>query len=81
MHDLLITSMPILAVMFGILLNRQEATTTRNEMKAELAQMRSELRGEINALRSETIALRDSIHRDMIGLHEHLAVVESKQNS
>ena len=80
MHDLLVTSIPTLAVMFGILLNRQEATAIRNEMKAEIAQLRSELKGEINALRSETIALRNSIHHDMIGLHERLAVFESKQS-
>jgi len=33
----------------------------------------------INNLRSEIIQLRDNIHRDMVGLHERIAVVETKQ--
>jgi hypothetical protein len=32
-------------------------------------------------MRSEMVALRDSIHRDMVALHERVAVVEAKQNS
>jgi hypothetical protein len=31
------------------------------------------------SMRSEMVALRDSIHRDMITLHERVAVVEAKQ--
>jgi hypothetical protein len=45
--------------MFGILLNRQDASSIRAEM----------------------VALRDSIHRDMIALHERVAVVETKHNN
>jgi hypothetical protein len=33
----------------------------------------------INNLRSEIIQLRDNIHRDMVGLHERIVVVETKQ--
>jgi hypothetical protein len=33
------------------------------------------------SIRSEMVALRDSIHRDMVALHERVAVVEAKQNS
>ena len=32
MHDLLVIAIPTLAVMFGILLNRQDATAIRSEM-------------------------------------------------
>ena len=70
MHDLLVIAIPTLAVMFGILLNRQDATAIRSEMIA--------LR---DSTRSEMTALRDSIHRDMISLHERVATVETKQNS
>ena len=31
------------------------------------------------AIRSEMVTLRDSIHRDMISLHERVATVEAKQ--
>jgi hypothetical protein len=33
-----------------------------------------------DAMRSELVALRDSIHRDMVSLLERIAIVESKQN-
>ena len=56
MHDLLVIAIPTLAVMFGILLNRQDAM----------------------AIRSEVVSLRDSIHRDMISLHNRVATVEAK---
>lgn len=75
MHDLLVIAIPTLAVMFGILLNRQDATAIRAEVKSEIGQLRSEM----GQLRSEMISLRDSIHRDMVGLHERITTVESKQ--
>ena len=59
MHDLLVIAIPTIAVMFGILLNRQDAT----------------------AIRAEMVALRDSIHRDMISLHERVATVEAKHSN
>ncbi len=70
MHDLLVIAIPTLAVMFGILLNRQDATSIRAEVKTEIAQLRSEM-----------IALRDSIHRDMVAIHERVATVEAKHSS
>jgi hypothetical protein len=70
MHDLFIVAIPTLAVMFGILLNRQEATAIRGEM----SQLRTELRSEMGAL-------RDSIHRDMISLHERVATVEARNSN
>ena len=36
-------------------------------------------RQDSTALRSEMVSLRDSIHRDMISLHERVAIVETKQ--
>jgi hypothetical protein len=69
MHDVFVISIPTLAVMFGILLNRQDAISIRAEVKAENGQLRSEI-----------ISLRDNIHRDMMGIHERVATVESKQD-
>jgi hypothetical protein len=80
MHDVIVISLPTLAVLFGILLNRQDATAIRAEVKNEIGQLRSEMRSENGQLRSEIITLRDNIHRDMIGIHERLATVESKQD-
>jgi hypothetical protein len=37
-------------------------------------------RQDVHALRAEIIALRDKIHRDMIGLHGRIATVEAKHN-
>jgi hypothetical protein len=75
MHDVLIIAIPTLAVMLGILLNRQDATSICAEVKHEIGQVGSE----IGQLRGETIALRDSIHRDMVSLHERVATVEARQ--
>jgi hypothetical protein len=61
-------AIPTLAVLFGILLNRQDATAIRAELKSEIAQLRTEM-----------IQLRDSIHSDLVGLHERIATVEAKQ--
>ena len=59
MHDLIVIAIPTLAVLFGILLNRQDAM----------------------AIRAEMVALRDSIHRDMISLHERVALVATKHGN
>jgi hypothetical protein len=32
-----------------------------------------------NSLRSEMVQLRNSVHADMVGIHERLATVEAKQ--
>ena len=37
-------------------------------------------RQDSTALRAEMVALRDSIHRDMIMLHERVAILETKQD-
>jgi hypothetical protein len=75
---------PTFAVLLGILFNRQEITALRGEIAQLRSEMRDEIasiRGEISQLRMEMFQLRDSIHRDMIGLHERIAVVEAKQAS
>jgi hypothetical protein len=74
-------SIPTLTVLIGILMNRQDTTALRAELKSEIGGLRNEMRSEIGSLRNEMFQLRDSIHRDMIGLHERLATVEAKQAS
>ncbi len=75
MHDLLVIAIPTLTVMFGILLNQQEFTAIRSELRTEIGSLRTEMHGEIGSLRKEMIALRDSIHHDMVSLYERVAVV------
>ena len=36
--------------------------------------------GKFDSMRTEMITLRDTIHRDMITLHERVAVVEAKHS-
>ncbi len=38
-----------------------------------------EMRSDLKDMRAEMISLRDSIHRDMVPLHERMATVEAKQ--
>jgi hypothetical protein len=73
-------AIPTITVLFGILLNRQDASSIRMEMKSEIGQLRSEMKVEIGQLRAGMIQLRNTIHADMIGIHERLATVEAKQN-
>ncbi|MDQ2924094.1 MAG: hypothetical protein M3R43_00815 [Acidobacteriota bacterium] len=59
-------------------LSRLEASTDKGfeavERKFDTVEMKFE------AFRGEMVALRDSIHRDMVSLHERVAVVEAKQS-
>lgn len=54
MHDVLIIGVPLIAILAGIMLNRQDASA-----------IRSDLRSEISSLRSEMNSRLDSIQRDM----------------
>lgn len=73
-------AIPTLAVLFGILLYRQDATAIRAEMKTEIGQLRGEMKNDIGQLRLEMIQLRNSIHSDMVGLHERFATAEARQS-
>jgi len=74
-------AIPTLAVLFGILLNRQDVTAIRGEMAAMRTEFKADLHREIGGLRGEIVTLRDNIHQAMSGLHERLAVVETQQQS
>ncbi len=82
---------PTIAVLIGILLNRQDATAIRSELKnveialrnefnLQIGSLRAEMKSENNSLRAEMVQLRNGIHHDMVGLHERIAVVEAKQS-
>ena len=68
---------PTFAVLLGVLLTRQDSHSLRadiNSLRAEMIQLRKDIHREMSAF-------RDAIHRDMIGVHERLSAVESKQSS
>ncbi len=86
--NVLAIAVPTLAILFGILLNRQDALSIRAELKAveqglrsEIGTLRRDVYAELGSLRAEMVLLRNSIHADMVGLHERIAVVEAKQAS
>ncbi len=54
MHDALTIGIPLVAIFAGILMNRQD-----------ISSLRSDLRSEIGSLRSEMNSRFDSIQRDM----------------
>ena len=63
-------AIPTFAVMLGVTFNRQDA----NALRGEMANLRADMSRDMTAL-------RDSIHRDMVPLHERMAVVETKQGN
>ncbi len=72
MHDTLTIGLPILAILAGILLNRQdvsglrtEVNGLRNDLHSEINGLRNDLHSETNSLRSEMNSRFDSIQRDM----------------
>jgi hypothetical protein len=72
MHDVITVGIPLLAILAGILFNRQdvkelrsEISGLRSEIRSEIGGLRSELQIEIRGLRSEMNSRFDSIQRDM----------------
>jgi hypothetical protein len=53
MHDVLIVTVPLVAILAGILFNRSDMQSLRNELKAEIGGLRSEFKTELKDLRSE----------------------------
>ncbi len=84
---------PTLLILIGILLNRSDYHSLRNEFRSEFNGLRGEfngLRGEFTSLRTEVTAQIDAVKsaghadaleimRQMTALHERVAVVESRQ--
>jgi predicted nuclease with TOPRIM domain len=65
-HDLFIVGVPMLVILAGILLNRNDIKELRSEFRSEI----KELRSEINDLRSESGSLRS----DMMAQHAEVLV-------
>ena len=65
MHDAFIVGVPLIAILAGILLNRQDISSLRNELRSEIGSVRSDVRSDISSLRSEMNSRFDSIQRDM----------------
>jgi hypothetical protein len=57
---------------------QQNARLTR--LEANFDKNNESIERKFDGMRSEMVALRDSIHRDMIALHERVAVVEAKHS-
>lgn len=59
---------PFIAVLFGVILSNQR-----------IARLETTVESRLEAFRNEMIALRNSIHADMVGIHECVAKVETRQ--
>lgn len=71
MHDVIIVGVPLIAILAGILLNRQDVNNLRAEVRADISSLRAELqahtgslRNDINSLRADMVSLRDEMHRE-----------------
>ncbi len=53
MHDVLIVTVPLVAILAGILFNRSDMHSFRSEFKTELKELRSEMKTQIGELRAE----------------------------
>ena len=54
MHDIVIVGVPLIAILAGIMLNRQDVSSLRTDLRSEIGSLRSEMNGRF-----------DSIQRDM----------------
>lgn len=60
---------------------KSETAQLRSEMsqiRSEIAQVRSDVRSELSNVRSEIGGLRETVYREMVSLHERVAIVEAK---
>jgi uncharacterized coiled-coil DUF342 family protein len=72
-HDLFIVGVPMLVILAGILLNRNDIKELRSEFRSEIKELRTEIkdvRAEISDLRSESGSLRS----DMMAQHAEVLV-------
>ena len=66
---------PFIAVLFGVVLSNQRIARLETTVDARLLRMEHM----IESLRNEMISLRNSVHADMVAIHERLAKVEARQ--
>jgi septal ring factor EnvC (AmiA/AmiB activator) len=77
MHDIITVGLPLIAILFGILLNRQDIQAVRNE----IAQLRSEFNGRIDALTREVRESTRSLGRHDAQLEEHGRRIEQLEST
>ena len=65
MHDVLIVTVPLVAILAGILFNRSDMQNLRNELKTEIGGLRSEVKSDIRELRSEMNGRFDRMDAEM----------------
>jgi hypothetical protein len=53
MHDVLIVTAPLVAILAGILFNRSDMQILRGELKAEIKELRSEMNGRFDRVDAE----------------------------
>jgi hypothetical protein len=63
--EVLTIGIPLLAIIAGILFNRQDVASLRGDLRAEIQALRGEMRGEIQGLRAEMNHRFDTIQHDM----------------
>lgn len=54
---------------------RAEIKSETVQLRSEISQIRSDVRAELTNIRS---GLRETVYREMVSLHERVAIVESK---
>jgi chromosome segregation ATPase len=65
MHDALVIGVPVVVILVGILLNRQDATAIRSDLRAEINGLRSDIYPRLESIQRDIDARLDAIHRDM----------------
>ena len=75
----LIIAVPTFTVLVGIIFNRLDS----NALRVEMNNLRTDLHRDMTTLRTdvhqEMTAFRDMIHDDLMGVHERLRAVETRQ--
>ncbi len=71
MHDVIVVGIPLLAILAGILFNRNDV----RELRGEIGTVRAEIngvRGEINSLRGEMYSRFDKVDAQLGGINADL---------
>jgi hypothetical protein len=69
MHDVLIVSVPLIAILAGLFFNRTDMNNLRSDSKADSLSLRNELKSEIKELRSEMNARFDRVDAELRYFH------------
>jgi hypothetical protein len=69
MHDVLIVTVPLVAILAGILFNRSDMQNLRHELKADIKDLRSEMNGRFDRMDSEMNARFDRVDAELRFFH------------